>query len=201
LDGCRDCAARPRHRQDRRQYAAGAALLLGADLDASALGERRSDPLEPPPHKLAGLIEPDVGEVDRQERVLGGPIEGARELDVAVGSSVGVERIGDALTEEVERARNPLRGEPVRAGESVFEPRPGEVSAGQPVGAPLAAGERAYRLLPRRAGREGEQQASRSGRNRHAVNHGDGRLLPALRSPDDVAGGADYTRSMNSRGE
>jgi hypothetical protein len=71
LDGCRDRAARPRHRQDRRQDAVGAALFLSAGLDGSALGKHRSDPLEPPLHSLAGRIEPDVGEVDRQKRVLG----------------------------------------------------------------------------------------------------------------------------------
>jgi hypothetical protein len=94
-------------------------------LDVSPLRQRRSDPLEPLLYGFTGLIEPDVGEVDRQERVLRGLIEPARQGDIVITNSVGLDWVGDALPEEVDRAREPLGGEAMREGERVLESRPG----------------------------------------------------------------------------
>jgi hypothetical protein len=106
-----------------------------------------------------------VRQVDRQERAPRCLIERARERDVVLGDPVGLGRIGDALAEAVDRAREPVGGETMRAGESVLQTEPGDVAAGQPVGAPLAAGECAHRTLAPRARRECEQQTPTSGRN------------------------------------
>lgn len=134
MNRCAERAAHARHRQDRRQDALGAALLLGADLNASPRRKRGSDPLEALAHSLAGLIEPYMREIDRQEGALRGLIEGAREHDIVVGNPVRLDRVADALPEEVDPACQPLLGEALHASEGALRPRPGDVAAGQPVG-------------------------------------------------------------------
>jgi hypothetical protein len=100
-----------------------------------------------------------VREIDRQERVLGSSLEGLREGDVVVGDTVRFGRIGDVLAEEVDRAREPRRGEAIRADKGILGPRTGDVAPCPPVGAPLATGEGAHSALPLRARREREQDA------------------------------------------
>jgi hypothetical protein len=74
-----------------------------------------------------------------------------------VGNTVRLDGIGDVLAEEVDRAREPRRGEAMRAGKRILLPRPGDVAPGQTVGTPLPTGQGAHRVLPSRARREREQ--------------------------------------------
>ena len=112
LDRCRHRAALAGHSRDSRQDAVGAALLLCAHLDASARWKRRGDPLETPLHGLPGLVEADVREIDRQERVLGSSLERLREGDVVVGDTVRLDR---DRRRSHRRSRSSSRAPPRRA--------------------------------------------------------------------------------------
>ena len=80
----------------------GARAVLGADIEAAADGEGLDDAVDLPTTEIGGDVEADVREVDRKVR-LRDVGEAMRELDVSVGSRLGLIRIADLLPEEVDR--------------------------------------------------------------------------------------------------
>lgn len=71
-----------------------------------------------------------MGKIDRQDGLPGGASEPAREFDAGRGHAVGLAWIGDAVSEEVDRAREALVRKLVGPGKGVIGLRSGDVALG-----------------------------------------------------------------------
>ena len=87
LDRRRHRPAGPRHREHGLEDPVGPGDLLGADLDPRAGRERAGDPLQPPAGAVAGLVDRDMGEVDREVRA---GVDAGGQRDVRVRHRVGL---------------------------------------------------------------------------------------------------------------
>jgi hypothetical protein len=107
-----------------------------------------------------------VGEIERQEGIRN-PIEAARKLDIPVSDSVGLQRVSDVLSKEIDRADQPLFSETVGTRQRVLCPPPDHVATGQAVGDALTERQRPDQLLPSLARGGGEEEPAGNGRAGH----------------------------------
>jgi hypothetical protein len=160
LNGGGHRQASPRDGDDGLDDPIGARGLLGPDLDPRASRERLRDSPEPLARRMARLIDTDVREIQRQKCRRRSLVKRTSEPCVGFGDSVGLDRVGDAFAEEIDRAGKPVARQLVRDGESVGALTAGDVAACARIGGPLASGQPTHCALEALAGGERDQDAT-----------------------------------------
>ncbi|MBV8999076.1 MAG: hypothetical protein JO304_08460 [Solirubrobacterales bacterium] len=69
-----------------------------------------------------------MGEVERQVRAGRGIAQAPGELDVGLRCPIGLDRIGDVLAEQVDRAEHAGGGQPASRGQRVVNREPGHIA-------------------------------------------------------------------------